>query len=89
MEYNLRLSDRMQLSLKVDTNAFHVGEIPGKLYQAEYSQYLLDENGQYVLDDYGWPILENIPASTVDISKSLKEADWQSFGLHLGIKYSF
>lgn len=89
MEYNLRLSDRMQLSLKVDTNAFHVGEIPGKLYQAEYVQYQLDEKGQYVTDEEGWPILENIPASTVDVSKSLKEADWQSFGLHLGIKYSF
>ncbi|MCM1293996.1 MAG: hypothetical protein NC311_00335 [Muribaculaceae bacterium] len=89
MEYNFRLSDRVQLALKVDTNYFHVGEIPGKLYIAEYYDYLIDDNGQYVLDEYGWPILETIPASTQDVSKSLKEANWQSFGVHLGIKYSF
>ncbi len=89
MEYNLRLSDRMQLALKVDTNLFHVGNIPGKLYIAEYSQYLIDENGQYIVDDNGFPILETVPASTQDVSNSLKEATWQSFGLHLGIKYSF
>lgn len=89
MEYNLRLSDRMQLALKVDTNLFHVGNIPGKLYISEYSYYLVDDNGQYVVDNDGWPILENVPASTVDVPNSLKEATWQSFGLHLGIKYSF
>lgn len=89
MEYNYRLSDRIQLALKIDTNFFHVGKIPGELYVAEYGQFLLDQNGQYILDDNGLPIWETVPAHTEYVSNSLKEANWQSFGLHLGIKYSF
>jgi hypothetical protein len=89
MEYNYRLSDRVQLALRADTNLFHVGKIPGKLYIAEYSYFLMDENGQYVLDDYGLPILKTDPAQTQNVSDSLKKATWQSFGLHIGIKYSF
>ncbi len=89
MEYNYRLSERMQLALKVDTNVFHVGKIPGKLYVAEYTQFVVDENGQYMLDDNGLPYLETIPAHTEHVSNSLKEATWQSFGVHLGVKYSF
>ena len=89
MEYNYKISDRVQLSLKVDTDLFHVGEIGGKLYIAEYSQFLVDENGQYILDDYGLPILETVPAHTEYVTSSLTRATWQSFGLHLGIKYAF
>ncbi len=97
MEYNYRISDRMQLSLKVDTNLFHVGKIPGELYIAEYSQYVVDENGQYVMqeayDEFGnvyyVPLLETVPAHTEKVTDSLKRATWQSFGLHLGLKYSF
>ncbi len=89
MEYNFRLSQRLQLALKVDTNYFHVGNIPGELYIAEYTQFLVDENGQYLLDDNGLPILETVPAHTEHVSNSLKNATWQSFGLHLGVKYAF
>lgn len=89
MEYNYKISDRVQLALKVDTNFFHVGEIAGELYVAEYSDFVLDENGQYVLDENGLPILETIPGHAEYISNSLKWASWQSFGLHLGIKYAF
>lgn len=97
MEYNYKLSDRMQLSLKVDTNLFHVGKIPGELYIAEYTTYLLDENGQYVLEEtidangnvVYLPILETVSAYTEKVSESLKRATWQSFGLHLGFKYAF
>ena len=89
MEYNYKISDRVQLSLKVDTDLFHVGEIGGELYIAEYSQFLVDENGQYILDDYGLPILETVPAHTEYVTSSLTRATWQSFGLHLGIKYAF
>ena len=97
MEYNYRISDRMQLSLKVDTNLFHVGKIPGELYIAEYSQYVVDEDGQYVMqeayDEFGnvyyVPLLETVPAHTEKVTDSLKRATWQSFGLHLGLKYSF
>ncbi len=89
MEYNLRLSDRMQLALKVDTNVFHVGKIGGELYIAEYTQFVIDENGQYVLDDNDLPILETVPARTEYISDQLKRATWQSFGVHIGIKYAF
>lgn len=89
MEYNLRLSDRVQLAIKADTNTFHVGKIPGELYVAEYSQFLVDDNGQYILDDFGLPILETVPAHTEHVSNSLKRATWQSFGLHVGIKFAF
>ncbi|HIS70538.1 MAG TPA: hypothetical protein IAD02_00925 [Candidatus Enterousia intestinigallinarum] len=89
MEYNYRISDRMQLAIKVDTNLFHVGKIGGELYLAEYTQWLVDENGYYILDDNGLPILETVPPETVYISDQLERATWQSFGLHIGLKYSF
>ena len=89
MEYNYRISDRMQLAIKVDTNLFHVGAIGGELYLAEYTQFLVDENGMYILDDNGLPILETVPAETQYISDQLDHATWQSFGLHIGLKYSF
>jgi hypothetical protein len=89
MEYNYKISDRMQLTLKADTHYFYVGKIPGELYIAENTTFLVDEYGQYVLDDNGLPMLETIAAHTEQITDSLKSAFWQSFGLHLGVKYSF
>ena len=89
MEYNYKLSDRMQLAIKVDTNYYYVGKIGGELYLAEYTSYVLDENGMYILDENGLPILETVPASTQYISNQLNHAAWQSFGLHVGIKYAF
>ena len=89
MEYNYRISDRMQLAIKVDTDLFYVGNIGGELYLAEYTQWLVDENGYYILDDNGLPILETVPAQTVYVSDQLDHATWQSFGLHIGLKYSF
>jgi hypothetical protein len=89
MEYNLRLSPRLQLAVKVDTNTFHVGNISGKLYVAQYTDFVVDENGQYVLDDNGLPYLETVPAHTEYVSNALKQATWQSFGLHLGVKFAF
>ena len=102
MEYDYKLSDRLRLSLKVDTNYFHVGKIPGELYVAEYSQYVIDENGQYVMvEEYEYdslgniigtyyvPMLETVPAHTEKVTDSLKRAVWQSFGLHIGFKYAF
>lgn len=83
MEYTYQLSDRMQLSLKAETNYFHVGKIPGELYVAESIVYYEDENNP------GNFIAETVPAYTEYVSESLKEATWQSFGLHLGLKYSF
>ena len=89
MEYSYQISDRMQLAIKVDTNLFHVGAIGGELYMAEYTDFLLDENGMYVLDENGLPILETVPAETVYVTDQLDHATWQSFGLHVGLKYSF
>ena len=89
MEYDLKLSNRLQLALKVDTNYFHVGKIGGELYIASYGQYLVDENGQYITDQNGNPIYETVAAHTEKITESLKEAVWQSFGIHLGVKYAF
>ena len=83
MEYTYNLSDRMQISLKADTNYFHVGKIPGELYVAKSVIYYEDEN-----NPGNW-IAEEQPAYTEHVSESLKEANWKSFGLHLGLKYSF
>lgn len=83
MEYTYNLSDRMQLSLKADTDYFHVGKIPGELYVAETLFYVEDPQHP------GNFIIEKQPAYTEYISESLKEATWQSFGLHIGLKYSF
>ncbi len=89
LEYDLRLSNRLQLAIKADTNYFHVGKIGGELYVAEYSAFRIDEEGQYILDEDGYPIIETTPAHTEKITESLTEAVWQSFGLHIGFKYSF
>ncbi len=89
MEYNYKVSERLQLALRVDTDYFYVGNISGQLYVAEYTTFLVDEYGQYVLDENDLPILETIPAHTEEIANSLKNAYWQSFGLHLGFKYAF
>ena len=83
IEYSYQLSDRMQLSLKVDTNYFHIGKIPGELYVAESVAYYEDEANP------GNCITETIPAYTEYISESLEEGTWRSFGLYLGLKYSF
>ncbi len=89
IEYNMKVSDRLQLSLKVDTNYFHVGEIPGELYVAESSDFAYNDDGSLKLDDFGNPMIVHYPAYTEYVSKSLKEATWQSFGLHVGIKFAF
>ena len=90
MEYNLKVSNRLQLALKVDTNYFHVGKIGGELYLAANGYYLIDEaTGQYILDENGLPIYRTDSAHTEKIAESLKEATWQSFGIHLGVKYAF
>ncbi len=83
IEYTYNLSDRMQLSLKADTNYFHIGKIPGELYVAATTVYYEDENqpGSWIVEEH--------PAYTEYVSESLKEATWQSFGLHIGLKYSF
>jgi hypothetical protein len=83
IEYTYQITDRMQLSLKADTNYFHIGKIPGELYVAESVVYYEDENNP------GNFIAETKPAYTEYVSESLKEATWQSFGLHIGLKYSF
>lgn len=83
MEYSYNLTDRLQLSLKADTNYFHVGKIPGELYVAESVVYYEDPN-----NPGNW-IAETQSAYTEHVSDSLKEATWKSFGLYLGLKYSF
>ena len=93
MEYNYRLSDRLQLALKVDTNYFHVGNIGGELYVAGYYDCVRDEDGLCMPVIEGDPnsgiILEEVPAYTEKVTDSLTKAVWQSFGISLGVKYSF
>ncbi|MBR3511174.1 MAG: hypothetical protein IKN73_03880 [Alphaproteobacteria bacterium] len=81
MEYNYQLSDRLHIALKADTNYFYVGKIPGELYVAETVTYIDDGEGGF--------IVETEPAHTEKVSESLKNATWRSYGLHLGLKYSF
>lgn len=85
LEYTMKLSDRLQLSLKADTNYFHIGEIGGEIYWAEYTEYteVPAGNDEYDIVATTWP------AYTEHVSDALKEATWQSFGLYLGLKYSF
>lgn len=85
MEYDLKLSDRLHLSLKADTNYFHVGSIGGEIYWAEYTEYTEVPAGT---DDYDI-VATTYPAYTEHVSDALKEATWQSFSLHLGLKYAF
>ncbi|MCL1892405.1 MAG: hypothetical protein FWF97_03930 [Alphaproteobacteria bacterium] len=101
MEYNYRLSERLQLALKVDMNFFHVGKIGGDLFVASYTGYAMTDDGQFIYQTPDglacdphfaancYPLLETVEAHTVHIPDSLKYANWQSFGLHLGVKYSF
>ena len=89
IEYDLRLSNRLQLAVKADTNYFHVGKIGGELYVAAYSAYWVDEYGYPIMDEDGYPIIETMPAHTEKITESLAEAVWRSFGLHIGFKYAF
>lgn len=104
MEYNYKMSERLTLALKADMNFMHVGQISGDLYVAQYADYALDADGQYIFTDTGtvggltcdpyttalcFPVYNTIEAHTEHIEDSLKYANWQSFGLHLGIKYSF
>jgi hypothetical protein len=96
MEYDYKLSDRLRLSIKADTNLFHVGKIPGELYIAAYKDYVIGPDGQYKTEEvevngviYLVPVLEEIPAHTEKVTDSLKHATWQSFSLHVGFKYSF
>ena len=83
MEYIYNLSDRIQLSLKADTNYFHIGNIPGELYVAETQVYTEDPANP------GSFIIETIPAYTEIVPESLKEATWQSFSVYVGLKYAF
>lgn len=102
LEYSYKLSDRLDLSIKADTNYFHVGAIGGKLFLAGYTDYKYDANGMPVFsDEFGnecpgfdsvvckYPVLVTVDPHTEKIQNSLKNADWQSFGLYLGLKYSF
>lgn len=83
MEYNYKVSDRMAVSLKADMDYFHIGKIPGELYVAETSYFVEDQ------DNPGNYIIVTEDPYTEYVSESLKEATWRSFGLHLGLKYSF
>lgn len=87
MEYIFTLSNRLQLSLKADTNYFHVDAIGGKIYWAEYTEYMAVPKNDGTTD-YDI-IATQHPAYTSDEPEALKEATWQSFGLRLGLKYSF
>ena len=83
MEYLYKLSDRMSLSLRADTDYFHIGKIPGELYIAEETVYTEDPNNP------GSFIIETYPAHTEYVSESLKHATWRSFSARIGLSYSF
>ena len=89
IEYNYKLSDRLQLAIRADTNCFHVGQIPGELYVAGSYDYVYNDDGSIKTDDNGNPLIQEIAPYTEHVSNSLKRATWQSFGLHLSVKYSF
>jgi hypothetical protein len=99
MEYLYQFNDRLQLSLKVDMTYFHIGAVGGELYVAGYQYYATDEDGNLIYDDTNnsgvagdagdAPRLLTQDPYTEKVSDSLKNATWQSFGLHFGVKYAF
>jgi len=89
MEYIHRLSDRLELSLRASTEYFHVGQIPGDLYVAGYNFFITDEFRNIIIDDNGLPLMGFQPPFTEKISEALTYATWQSFSLHLGVRYAF
>lgn len=95
MEYTSKLSDRLQFSLKVDTNYFYVGQIAGELYVSSNSYFAVEADGITPVDSDDditngvQPVIVTVPAHTEQITDSLDHAVWQSFGLHLGLKYAF
>jgi hypothetical protein len=90
MEYTYSLSDSIHLALKADMDHFHIGEVPGTLFVAEYTSYVIDEYGQYVIDPItGYPVIETIEAHSETVQESLRSADWTSFGINLSVKYKF
>ena len=48
----------------------------------EYTEYTYDEVEDSIL-------ATTYPGYTESVSDALKEATWRSFGLYLGVKYSF
>ena len=92
MEYNLKLSDRLSLAVKADTNYFHVGNIGGEIYWAEYTEFIPLTDEEIAAGMYPEGTLfrvNHVDAYTEKVSDALKKANWQSFGLYLGVKYSF
>lgn len=98
MEYIYHFSDRLQLSAKAETSYFHIGKVGGELYVAGYQYYETDPaTGEIVyVDPNGvpgdgdeYPYLATKDPYTEKITDSLKNATWQSFGLHFGVKYTF
>jgi len=95
MEYIHQISERLKLSLRVDTNFFRVGQIGGELFLAGFPTYRTNEDGSIWFNpdpnspSYGLPQVINVPPQTLRLSDALKYAQWQSFGLRLGITYLF
>ncbi|MDR3208922.1 MAG: hypothetical protein LBT45_03690 [Rickettsiales bacterium] len=98
MEYIYQFSDRLQLSIKANTRYFYVGAIPGKLFVAGYQYYVTDADGNLVYQDTNGnglvdpgepPQLATQDPYVEKVSDSLRNATWQSFGLHFGVKYAF
>jgi len=94
LEYTYKASERVQVSLKASTEYFSIGNIGGELYVAGRSYLALDEEGKPIVETdmssgFQVPILITEGPYTEKITDSLKSAVWQSFGLHLGVKYAF
>jgi hypothetical protein len=90
MEYTWLLNENLHLNIKADTEYYYVGAIPGTLFVNKYSTYIIDDYGQYVVDpNTGYPVLETVAAHSEHIPDSLRYARWQSFGLNIGLKYTF
>ncbi|MDR1027739.1 MAG: hypothetical protein LBL46_04970 [Rickettsiales bacterium] len=95
MEYIYKFSDRLELSVKGSLEYFHIGKVGGDLYVAGYNYYRMNDDGTYALQDTDGdgvgdtPILDYQEPYTEKISDSLRNAIWQSYGLHFGVKYAF
>jgi hypothetical protein len=89
MEYIHRFNPRLEFTLMASMDYFHVGQIPGDLFVAGYHYFITNEFNEVLVDENGQPLTGWQPPFTERISDALLHATWQSFGLHLGVRYAF
>ncbi len=91
-EYTYAFSPSLKLSIKVDTDYYRKGKTEGTLYAAGYWDYTYDSDGIPETDCSSgtcYYVMEYKNPESIHDPDALKWAEWQSFGLHIGLKTIF